>query len=136
MSAGPADDERYADRLLVGPALVDEVVFAPEVAVVAGVDDDGVVGDPKLVELLQEPADLAIQRRQGGAVVPVVHRRAVRGHRRGGFPGGGDPGVEFPRQVKVDVVVEAREVGRRQELVVHRLVGEVEAKRLSLPATR
>ena len=42
--AGPADEQRRAQRFLEDPALVEPAVLAEVEALVGGVDDDGVVG--------------------------------------------------------------------------------------------
>jgi hypothetical protein len=49
-----AHQQRHADRLLVRRALVGKAMLAPEVAVVAGEDDDRVVGELLLIERFED----------------------------------------------------------------------------------
>ena len=52
-AARPADEERHAQRFLVHEALVEPAVVAEEEALVRGVDDDGVFGQPFLIKKIE-----------------------------------------------------------------------------------
>ena len=64
-----AHDERHAQRLLVHEALVVPAVVAEKEPLVGGVDDDGVVGDPLGVEVVQQPPDALVDRVHAAQVV-------------------------------------------------------------------
>ena len=66
---GPPHDERRPEALLVHPPLVVPAVFAEVPALVAGVDDDRVVGDPEAVELVEDRPDALVDRGDAGEVV-------------------------------------------------------------------
>ena len=65
------DQQRHVQRLLVHPALVEPAVLAQIEALVGGVDHDRVVGQARLLEVIQHPAHAVIDRRDAGQV--VVH---------------------------------------------------------------
>ena len=77
---GVADEEGDADGFFVERAFVAGVVFAEVVAIVAGVDDDGVVGEAEGIEGVEETCDVVID---AGDVAEVVEMDIV-----GGEPGG------------------------------------------------
>ena len=56
----PADDERCVQAFFVHPALVEPAVFAEPEALVGAVDNHGVIGEPVVVEILQQSADIFI----------------------------------------------------------------------------
>ena len=58
--AGPADDERRVQAFFVHPALVKPAVFAEPEALVGAVDNHGIIGEPVVVEILQQSADIFI----------------------------------------------------------------------------
>ena len=58
--AGPANDERCVQAFFVHPALVEPAVFAEPEALVGAVDNHGVIGEPVVVEILQQSADIFI----------------------------------------------------------------------------
>ena len=55
-----AHDERHAHRFFVHPALVAEVVFAQEKALIGGIDDDGVVQFAGLFEIVEQALDVVV----------------------------------------------------------------------------
>ena len=56
VQAGIGHDQRHPDRVLIQQPAVAEAPLAEEHAVVAGEDDDGVVGRAEVVQLLHHPA--------------------------------------------------------------------------------
>ena len=66
-----ADDEGNAEAFLVERAFVAEPALAEEVAVVAGIDDDGVVGEFEFVERVQQSAEVFIDALDVAEVVEV-----------------------------------------------------------------
>ena len=74
------DHERNAQRLLVVSPLAGEAAVAEVVAVVGGVDDDGVVGEALFFQLLHESADHVInsaEHAEVGAHVGLVFLRGI-----------------------------------------------------------
>ena len=67
--AGPADDERHAERFLVHPALVVPAVFAHVEPLVGAVDDDGVLRQPVFIQILQDAPDAVVHRLDAPQVV-------------------------------------------------------------------
>ena len=65
------DDHRHADGLLVRAAFVDEPVFAEIEAVVAGIDNDRVIGFAVVIEPLDDPADAVVHCRHRAVVVAL-----------------------------------------------------------------
>ena len=57
---GVADEQGDAERFFVERPFVAEAVLAEVVAVVAGVDDDGVVGEAEFVEGLEQAAEIFV----------------------------------------------------------------------------
>ncbi len=67
---GITDEEGDADGLVEGPALIAEAVLAPEVAVIACEDEDGVVELFRLFERGEELADTFVDRDDAAELVP------------------------------------------------------------------
>ena len=68
----PAHEQGSAERLLEDPALVEPAVLAQVEALVGRVDDDGVVGQPLVVEELQQAADPLVDGLDAAEVVVEV----------------------------------------------------------------
>ena len=64
-----AHQQRHAQRLLVHEALVVPTVVAEEEALVGRIHDHGVARQAALVEVIQQPADIVINRRHAAQVV-------------------------------------------------------------------
>ena len=69
--AGPAHEERRADGLLEDPALIEPAMLAEVEALVGRVDDDGVREQALLLEVLQDAADVVVDRLHAAEV--IVH---------------------------------------------------------------
>ena len=67
--ARPAGDQGNPQSRLVHEPLVEEAEVAEIPAVVAGVDHDRVVGEPRVVEMVEQPADAVVHALHAGQVV-------------------------------------------------------------------
>ena len=65
----PADEERHAQRLLVHEALVEHAVVAEKEALIARVDDDGVLRESAGVQEGEHAADVVVHGLNRGEVV-------------------------------------------------------------------
>ena len=75
LQARIAHDQRHAQRRLVHKALVVPAVLAHEVAVVGGVDDERIVGQPALVQIVEHAAQVFIH--AGRRAIVVLHESLV-----------------------------------------------------------
>ena len=57
---GPANDQRHPERFLIHPAFVEPAVFAQEEPLVARIDHDRILGEPRFVQVFEHAADGAI----------------------------------------------------------------------------
>ena len=91
----PADEERHPERLLVHEPLVVEAVLAEEAALVGGVDHDRLAGQSRPVEVIEQAADVVVDRgdaAQVGLDEPLILR--LRAGLAAQVPGlGGELGV-------------------------------------------
>ena len=76
---GPAHEEGHAKALLVHPAFVEPAVLAEEPTLVAGVDDQSVVGDGEAVELGKKRANRVVDALGGAQIVLGVTLKLPRG---------------------------------------------------------
>ena len=75
---GKANHRRHAQGLLEHPALVDVVVFPEEVALIRGVDHDGIARQTRTVEVVEQAADVLVDAGDAAQVGPqeMLVRRA------------------------------------------------------------
>ena len=58
--AGPADEERGLEGLLVHPAFIEPAMLAQVPALVGGIDNNGVVGEARFIKVIEHTADVLI----------------------------------------------------------------------------
>src|SRR3546814_4718897 len=63
-----ANQERHLQRFLVDEPLVEPAMLAEKEALIRGVDDDGIFRDAVLVEPVEQPADILVDRHDGAQV--------------------------------------------------------------------
>src|SRR3546814_4069733 len=63
-----SDLERHLQRFLVDEPLVEPAMLAEKEALIRGVDDDGIFRDAVLVEPVEQPADILVDRHDGAQV--------------------------------------------------------------------
>ena len=69
--SGPARDEGSFQRFLQDPALVEPAVFPEKEPLIAGEDDEGVVGQPLVVEILEQLPDALVHGQDAAEI--IVH---------------------------------------------------------------